>query len=366
MKRVRISVSAAPYEAVIAAGLVDGAGAQCAALYKDRKRRLFVVTVPPVRKHWGAQLHDSLRSAGFVADWLEFADGERSKRLETIQDLASSMVKRGADRTSVVVGLGGGVVCDVAGFLGSIYMRGVDAVLVPTSFLAQVDAAIGGKTGVNLPAGKNLLGTFHHPRAVFIDPKVLATLPEREYRSGLYEALKCGIIRDAAIFRFMEEQREAVLRREAAALEWLITQCVKVKADIVSADEREHDLRRVLNFGHTVGHALEAETKYKHFLHGEAVAWGMVAAAMIAAAMQRTDAETARRIISTVLAYAPLPKVPCRGKNVVRRLAADKKTANGVVHFILPVELGRVAVVPNVPQRAVVQAVEELRYLSQA
>jgi 3-dehydroquinate synthase len=217
-----------------------------------------------------------------------------------------------------------------------------------------------------MPDGKNLLGTFQQPKAVLIDPAVLATLPDREYRAGLYEALKCGIIQRRDIFEYMETNRERILQRDAAALEWLIAQCVEVKGAVVAADERESGLRRVLNFGHTVGHALEAETRYKQFLHGEAVAWGMIAASMIAAAMHKTDSDTARRIISLVLAYAPLPKVEARGKRIARRLAADKKTVNGIVHFVLPTELGRVEIVPDVPERAVIQAIEELRYLSQA
>jgi 3-dehydroquinate synthase len=162
----------------------------------------------------------------------------------------------------------------------------------------------------------------------------------------------------------MEENRERILQRDSEALEWLIGASVRVKAEVVSADEREDGLRRILNFGHTIGHALEAETNYKEFLHGEAVAWGMVAASLISSGMQRTDAELARRVISQVLAYAPLPKVEVKGKRIAKRLLFDKKTRNGVVHFILPVELGKVEVVPDVPERAVVQAVEELRYLS--
>ena len=167
-----------------------------------------------------------------------------------------------------------------------------------------------------------------------------------------------------AIFEFMERERERILQRDAAALEWLISECIKVKAAVVEADEREDDLRRILNFGHTIGHALEAETRYKYFLHGEAVGWGMVAASMIAAAMQKTSAETAQRIIAAVLAYAPLPKVTVRGKSVAKRVHADKKTTDGVVHFVLPKEIGEVEIVADVADRAVVQAVEELRYLS--
>ena len=199
-----------------------------------------------------------------------------------------------------------------------------------------------------------------------IDPSVLSTLPEREFRSGLYEALKCGIVGSAEVFERLENQRDPILRRDPAALEWMITECVKLKAAIVTADTEDSGPRRMLNFGHTIGHALEAETSYRQFLHGEAVAWGMVAAAMIAAALQKTDSDTARRIISTVLALAPLPKVDLRGKRVFRRLKADKKRVNGSVPFVLPCQIGQAEIVLEVPDGAVIQAIEELRYLSQA
>lgn len=361
---VRIDVQSTPYDALIETGLLRGVGSHLAQLRGDQPPRTFVVTSGPIRKQWGDVLSESLKPA-VEFQVLEIADGERAKTMATVEDLATKLVQRGADRHSVLVAFGGGVVGDITGFLASIYMRGIDYVQVPTTFLAQVDAAIGGKTGVNLHAGKNLLGSFCHPRAVLIDPGVLATLPEREYRSGLYEALKCGVIGNPQIFEFMEQQRDAVLRRDPAALEWLITECVRVKAAVVAADEREADLRRVLNFGHTIGHALEAETSYKQYLHGEAVAWGMVAAAMIGAALQKTNPETARRIISAVLAYAALPRVTVRSKRLAKRLRADKKTLDGVVHFVLPLEIGRVEVVRDVPERAIVHAIDELRTLSQ-
>jgi len=362
---VDVPVSSRPYQALIETGLLQHLGE----LLRERlpgRSQYFVITVPAVRKHWGDPLTAALAKAGLAPQFFEMPDGERAKTLSTVADLAGKLLRQGADRKAVVVALGGGVVGDVAGFLASIYMRGVDCVQVPTTLLAQVDASIGGKTGVNLPEGKNLLGAFHQPRAVFIDPGVLATLPEREYRSGLYEAMKCGIIRRPEIFDYMEQNRERILQRDPGALEQLIADCVQVKAEVVSADEREGDLRRVLNFGHTVGHALEAETGYKQFLHGEAVAWGMVAASMISAAMQKADSDTARRIISAVLAYAPLPRVETRGKKIARRLANDKKTLDGVIHFVLPIELGKVEIVSDVPERAVIQAIEELRYLSRA
>lgn len=362
---VDIKTSAGIYTAEIEQDFVKRVGARLRELFPERTR-FFVITVPPVRKHWGSALAASLDEAKISHQTVEMSDGERYKTLATVEDLAEKLVRRGADRKSVFVAFGGGVVGDMTGFLASLYMRGVELVQVPTTLLAQVDASIGGKTAVDLKAGKNLLGTFHHPKSVLIDPMVLSTLSDREFRSGLYEALKCGIISSPDLFSFMENQRDRILQRDPAALEWVITECVRVKADVVSQDERESGLRRILNFGHTIGHALEAETSYKQFLHGEAIAWGMVAASMISAAMQRANADTARRIISTVLAYAPLPKVEPRGKKILNRLRSDKKTLDGVVHFVLPLEIGRVEVVPDVPERAVMQAIDELRYLSQA
>ncbi len=226
--------------------------------------------------------------------------------------LSSHLVKLKADRNTVLIALGGGVVGDVTGFLASIYMRGIRFVQIPTTFLSQVDSSVGGKTGVNLTVGKNLVGVFKQPELVLVDPQVLSTLPDREFRSGLYESLKAGVIRNPRIFEFMEQNREQVLAKDPGSLEWLIAESVRVKADVVGQDEEEHGLRKILNFGHTIGHALEAETSYKVFLHGEAVAWGMVAAASIAVEMQQGSRRpTAQRIISLMLAYAPLPQGRC-------------------------------------------------------
>jgi len=325
--------------------------------------RIFVMTSPRIRKHCAGALQKSFRRAGRKLEILEMPDGERSKRLGQLEKLASKLVKRGADRRSVVLALGGGVVGDVSGFLASIFMRGVPVVQVPTTLLAQVDSAIGGKTGVNLASGKNLLGTFHQPLAVLVDPDVLATLHEREYRSGLFEAMKYGVIRNPAIFELMEANREALLRRDGGLLETLITECIRVKAEVVSADERESGERRILNFGHTTGHALEAETDFKRLLHGEAVGWGMIAATLIGYALDKTDSLTAQRIISTVLAYGPLPKFKARGERILKRLLADKKTVGGVPHFVLAKSIGKVELVSDVPARVIVRAIEEAETL---
>ena len=365
VKTVTIAVEPV-YEARIDNGVLRAVGIHLAGLRAQGSPSVFVITTAVVRRRWGRALKDSLQQSQLRFEILEMEDGERHKTMATVEKLATRLVKHGADRRALLVAFGGGVVGDVTGFLASIYMRGVDFVQVPTTFLAQVDAAIGGKTGVDLRAGKNLLGTFHQPRLVLIDPAVLATLPERAYRAGLYEALKCGIIRNPQIFDFMEREREAILRRDMTALEWLIAECVAVKAAVVEADERECGLRRILNFGHTIGHALEAETSYRKYLHGEAVAWGMVGASVIGAGVEKTDAETARRIRSAVLGYAPLPPVTARSRNVTRRLRADKKSVDGAVHFVLPVEIGRVEIVSDVPEHVVLHAIDELRTLSQA
>lgn len=356
---------APPYDVLIAPRLVERAGD----LLRERlgrARRCFVVTSPPVRRAWGRKLGAALSAASIDHSWLEMPDGERHKNMTTVARLAARLVKAGADRSSVIVAFGGGVVGDTAAFLASVFMRGLDLVQVPTTLLAQIDSSLGGKTGVNLPAGKNLVGTFHQPRLVLTDPAVLATLPPREYRSGLFEALKCGVIADRALFESMEAGRDQLLARHPESLVRLIEACVKVKARVVEADEREAGQRRILNFGHTIGHALEADTAYRTFRHGEAVAWGMVAATRIAVATGKTDARTAERIVAAVLAYSPLPRVRSRSRDLLRRLAHDKKTRNGMVHFVLPVEIGCVEVVSGVPEPVVLGALDELRRLSPA
>jgi 3-dehydroquinate synthase len=363
MAQVTIHVLPRSYQARIENGLLERAGHLLAELLPQASQ-LFVLTVPPVRRRWGAKFVRSLTAAGFKPTVVQMPNGEPAKKLATIETLAGKLARLGADRKAVLIALGGGVVGDVTGLLASLYMRGVELVQVPTTVLAQVDASIGGKTGVNLTAGKNLLGTFYHPRVVLIDPGVLKTLPHREFRAGLYEALKCGIIGDVDLFLRFEQNRARILKRDPVELEWLIAQSVKLKAEVVSADEHEGGLRRVLNLGHTIGHALEAETGYRALLHGEAVAWGMVAATNIALRVGRTDSVTAGRITDAVLSLGRLPEVRVSPRKIVARLQSDKKTRNGVVHFVLPREIGQVEVAADVPENVVMAAVEELRRLS--
>jgi 3-dehydroquinate synthase len=363
MTRVPIAVQPRPYQALIQSGLLERTG-NCLEDLFGQKKQVFVVTNPSVRKRWGKKLMSSLAASGFSEKILTMPDGERYKKMATVEALAEQLVKLGAERGAVLVALGGGVVGDITGFLAAIYLRGIEVVQIPTTVLAQVDASIGGKTGVNLKAGKNLVGSFHHPRAVLIDPLVLSTLPEREFRAGVYESLKCGIIGHPELFRRLESMNIKKLRHDTLTLEWVIAESVRLKAEVVSSDEREHGLRRILNFGHTIGHALEAETKYRHFLHGEAVAWGMIAAAHIARSVKCMDSDAAQRISDAVLASGKLPKVTVRSRAILRRLQSDKKTRNGVVLFVLPTEIGKDQVVNDVPEKVVIEAVDELRRLS--
>ena len=364
MLMIRIPVAAASrsYEVLLESGLLTRAG-ECLGSFLHN-RRVLVVTSSPIRRRWGKKLLEALAVAGVKAEILEMPDGERFKRLASLEKLAEQLLKMGADRSAILIALGGGVVGDVTGFLASVYMRGVDVIQMPTTVLAQVDAAIGGKTGVNLQSGKNMLGTFHQPRVVLIDPAVLSTLPSREYRAGLFEAMKCGIIGDPGLFQIFEERRRELLDREPGVLEKVIAESVRLKASVVSSDEREGGLRAVLNLGHTIGHALETETRYKQLLHGEAVAWGMIAATHIALSVGKLDSVLAGRITNTIVGFGRLPKMKFSPASVVKRLQTDKKTRHGVVHFILPREIGKVEIVNDVPEAVVRSAVDEIHKLS--
>ncbi len=364
MKKISVRLKQSPYQVLIERGALERVGKLISKLLPARDSKCFIVTVDSVWKHWGERLSQSLHKAQIRHTRLEVPDGERYKGLAIVERLAEQLADNHADRNSVVLAFGGGVIGDMAGLLASLYMRGIPVIQIPTTLLAQVDASVGGKTGVNLRAGKNLVGTFHQPLAVIIDPEVLRTLPEREFRSGLFEVIKCGVIRQRKLFDFMVECRNEVLQQEPSALERLISESVQIKADVVAQDEKESDLRRILNFGHTVGHALEADTSYKHFLHGEAVGWGMAAAAMIGVAVHKTSSDVARNIVSAVLAYSPLPEVNSRGIDIAERLMSDKKTVGGTPHFVLAREIGKVEIYNKVPKETVMHAVDQLRFLS--
>jgi 3-dehydroquinate synthase len=361
VQKIRVKTRPSGYDVIVGAGLLRRMGREVRNVLPSSGSRVFVVTSPNVRRHWGEALEKSLRDARLPYEILEMHDGEPAKRLHTVEQLAERLVDAKADRKSLIVAFGGGVVGDSAGFLAAIFMRGISVVQIPTTVVAQVDASIGGKTGVNLHAGKNLVGSFHQPRAVLVDPELLETLDEREFRSGLFESLKCGVIRDPALFDFMERNPKKILGRNARAMQRIIADSIRVKADVVSSDEKESGLRRILNYGHTIGHALEAATDYSHFLHGEGVAWGMIAAAAIARDAGFCRAEITDRITSATFAYGPLPPVICGVQDVMGRLVADKKTVSGTVHFVLAQKIGKVKISGDVPADIVRNAVEMIR-----
>jgi len=366
VKKIAVKIKSGEYPVLVERGAIAGIGKHIAKLLPSRKPRCFIVTVAPVWMLWGETFKRAVASAKLDFTVLEMTDGERAKSLSTVEHLAERMALKGADRNSVVVAFGGGVVGDLAGFLASVYMRGVPVIQVPTTLLAQVDAAIGGKTGANLRSGKNLVGSFHQPLAVISDPELLTTLPDREFRAGLFEVIKSGVIRVRKLFEITESERKRLLARDQEILEQVIHDCARIKAEVVAADEKESDLRRILNFGHTIGHALEADTQYRHFLHGEAVGWGMAAAAMIGTAVRKTSPELAQRIVSCVLSYSPLPEVNSRAEDIVKRIRGDKKAVDGKVHFVLATSVGKVAIYNRVPDEVVAHAVQELHYLSRS
>jgi 3-dehydroquinate synthase len=319
--------------------------------------RIFVVTERVVWDLHGSGVSRALEGLHF--ETLFFAGGEENKRLSHVEGFAEQMAELGADRSSLVIAFGGGIVTDLGGFLAAIYMRGVPVIQIPTTLLAQVDAAVGGKTGGNLVAGKNLIGSFHQPLAVLVDSDVLASLPEREYRAGLYEVIKHGVIASEPLFRVMESQRDAVFAHDPAIVEHMVAESVRIKAEVVSADERESGLRRILNFGHTFGHALEAETKYTRFLHGEAVSWGMRAATHLAASIRmlaKSDSDAVFRVLD---AYGPIPSLAgINASHLQARLLKDKKTVQSRIHFVLPTRIGEVVVRDDIAEQDVSQAIE--------
>jgi 3-dehydroquinate synthase len=321
-----------------------------------RTSKIFVLTTEDVwRLH--SRLEEYFPAKPHV---MFFRGGENNKRLSEVERLAEELVRAGADRKSLLVAFGGGIVNDVGGFLAAIFMRGIPVLQVPTTLLAQVDAAVGGKTGVNLASGKNLIGSFHQPAAVLIDPDVLGTLPEREYRAGLFEIVKAGIILDSELFDLLEERSAEVIAKKPEIVDELISASVRIKADVVSKDEKEADLRRILNFGHTAGHALEAETAYVRLLHGEAVAWGMLAETRLAELAGKLEEGERKRIARTICRYGPLPAVKDLDPDrIMARFGSDKKTLEGRVHFVLPVHVGQVEIVSGVDRGLVRSALVE-------
>ncbi len=352
MKLQEISVRAARHKYWVVCG--PGAIAGGISRLGDRRpySRCVVCSSPNV---WRAVGRTVARQLGVQrGDVFLMDDRESAKNLGTVESLCSSLSRARVDRRALLVAVGGGVVGDVAGFVAASYLRGIALVHVPTTVVAQVDSAIGGKTGVNLPEGKNLVGAFYPPRLVLTEPRLLDTLPELEFKSGLAEVIKYGVIADKALFQFLEDRLENLLARQKAALEWVIYHCAKIKASVVSRDETERGLREILNFGHTFGHALESVTRYRKFRHGEAVAWGMVAAALLGHEAGITPADDTARIIGLVRRLRPLPQWPRISANdFLRAMSSDKKARGGILRFVLTPGIGRARTFGTIRQQLV-------------
>ncbi len=344
---VTVGLGERSYPIRIARGLLDRLGRDIAC--RRIGNRFCVISDDRVARLYGEPLMHSLSAGGLHAEMITFPHGEASKELATISTLAGQLAQKGFDRSDALIALGGGVTGDITGFLASIYMRGIPFVQVPTTLLAQVDSSVGGKTGVDIAEGKNLLGTFYQPRAVYIDPDVLSTLPEQELLGGLAEVIKYGVIWDKEFFDFLSANRKAILALEDSALLPLLARCCEIKAQVVEKDEREGGLRRILNFGHTIGHAVEAASNFA-LIHGLAIAIGMRAASDLAVRCKLCppeDAKTIRRLLEDFGFPVEIP--PELDRKAIRRfLLTDKKTVGGRVFFVLPEHIGRVIVTDNV------------------
>jgi 3-dehydroquinate synthase len=311
------------------------------------KGKVAIVTNPRVGRLYGSIIARSLRKAGLDVTRVTLPDGERFKNLKSVSRVYDELIRKSYERSSTLLALGGGVIGDLAGFAAATFMRGIGFVQVPTTLAAQVDASIGGKTGVDHPKGKNLIGAFHQPKLVFIDPDVLRTLNRREFVSGLAEVIKYGVIRDEEFFSYLEDNMDKILNQEPAALAHAIRRSCAIKAGVVQMDEREGGLRKILNYGHTFGHALETITNYRTYLHGEAVSVGMAFAAQLSVRLGFSDASTARRqteILKRAGLPVALPKT--RTADILKTMTLDKKVSDGKIHFVLAEQIGRVVVRP--------------------
>ena len=354
---VRIDVNAGTRVSAIWIG--NGVTDQAAALLDAHRAggKRFVISSPLIWRLHGERISRALRTG----DPILIPDGERYKNLQSVSRIYEALIRAGADRGSTIIAVGGGVIGDTAGFAAATFLRGVTLVQVPTTLLAQVDSSVGGKVGVNLALGKNLIGAFHQPAVVLVDPLLLATLPRREFRSGLYEIVKYGMIASRSLFERVASDTKAIFAREEAVIVPAIVESCRIKADIVTRDERESDLRRILNYGHTVGHALEAVPKYRRFRHGEAIAYGMLAAADLAVArgaLADRERQTLVRLITKLGPLPPIGDLPIG--EVLEAIHRDKKVVDGKLHFVIAIQIGATMTIDDVTEDELKAVLERL------
>jgi 3-dehydroquinate synthase len=354
--RIDVTTPSRPYSVTIEDHAIERLGQVLDAAHAPERR--FVISSPLVWRLHGPRIARAVKGESILVP-----DGERHKHLATVARIYDALVRANAERASTIITFGGGVIGDMAGFAAATYLRGVALVHVPTTLLAQVDSAIGGKVGVNHVLGKNLIGAFYQPHAVVIDPSVLGTLPRREFRAGLYEVVKYGMTSSAGLFNRLILERTAIFTREPQALTPVLAESCRIKADVVSADERESGVRRILNFGHTAGHAIEAVTKYRRFRHGEAVAIGMLVAAELSGA-RRTLADSDKKALANLIAsLGPLPPIAdISTAQMLDAMRHDKKIVAGRLHFVLPTAVGATTIVDDVTGKELREALKRVGF----
>ncbi len=358
---VHVALDERSYDITIAEGSMSHAGEIARAALGGKTRRVAVITNPKVHAHYGGTVEKSLKQAGFASLTHLIGDGERAKSLRTAERVWAFLIANRFERGDGIIALGGGVIGDLAGFAAATFLRGVNYVQIPTTLLAQIDSSVGGKTAVNHALGKNLIGAFHQPRAVVIDPQSLKTLPRRELRAGLYEAVKYGVIWDQGLAEFIGKKTDQINSLDSETMTRVIARCCEIKSEVVTADERESGLRRILNFGHTVGHALESVTFYRRLKHGEAVGYGMKCASAIAEKVGIIPHAEAEAIKLGVDALGRLPRIDdLRVQDVIAAMAHDKKVAQGKLPLILPTRIGAVVVRDDIAPAVIRDAVREL------
>jgi 3-dehydroquinate synthase len=358
---VHVALGERSYDITIAESSLKNTGAITRAALGAKTRKLAIISNLRVYNQYGKIIEKSLKQASFTTLTHLMGDGERAKSLKTAERAWSFLIANRFERGDALVALGGGVVGDLAGFVAACFQRGINFVQIPTTLLAQIDSSVGGKTAVNHPLGKNLIGAFHQPKAVIIDPSVLRTLPPRELSAGMYEALKYGVIWDRALFDFIRDQQANVERFDAATLAHIIRRSCEIKAEVVTTDERESGLRKILNYGHTIGHALEAVTEYRRLKHGEAVGYGMQAAASIAARAGLLAAEEQRAIAEGIAALGRLPHIAdLQVAAITAAMKFDKKAAQGKVPLILPTRIGEVIIKDDIAPAIIRASIKEM------
>jgi 3-dehydroquinate synthase len=355
MKKLRIDLADRSYDILIGRNLLPRVGDHL--VRRERTRRALVVTNPVINKLYGKILSEGLQSAGLEMGCVEIPEGETHKTLQDAQTVYDHLIQNQYDRSTLLVALGGGVIGDMTGFIAATFLRGVPYIQVPTTLLSQVDSSVGGKTAVNHPQGKNLIGAFYQPQLVAIDLDTLSSLPADEFRAGMAEIIKYGIIEDPKLFAFLEKNSEKILAQDTECLEHIIETSCTIKAKVVERDERESSYRMVLNFGHTIGHAVEALTDYSQFKHGEAIAIGMVYAAKLSCQLGQCSEEAVQRIESLVKQYGLPSRLPeFSVDEYIQTMYRDKKAHDKNIRFILVKDIGRVEIVDRVAEADIQKA----------